>query len=127
MINIPWGNLIQFLSLFPYCCSLVAHTAMPDFAQVYNFLGSVFDPDKSGHLQRLKAMDPIDVETVCLLEFLLSLKYKTALLFHSYMPSYSNHTIFCMPLCLLTTVSSLLWLLCIEQLLTQRRLSSHAI
>jgi hypothetical protein len=44
---------------------------MPDFAQVYNFLGSVFDPDKSGHLQRLKAMDPIDVETVCLLECLL--------------------------------------------------------
>ncbi|KAM0889955.1 hypothetical protein ACQ4PT_027358 [Festuca glaucescens] len=41
--------------------------AMPDFAQVYNFLGSVFDPDKSGHLQRLKAMDPIDVETVLLL------------------------------------------------------------
>jgi hypothetical protein len=40
---------------------------MPDFAQVYNFLGSVFDPDKSGHLQRLKAMDPIDVETVLLL------------------------------------------------------------
>uniref|UniRef100_A0ACD6AN08 Uncharacterized protein n=1 Tax=Avena sativa TaxID=4498 RepID=A0ACD6AN08_AVESA len=40
---------------------------MPDFAQVYNFLGSVFDPDKSGHLQRLKAMDPIDVETVRLL------------------------------------------------------------
>ncbi|KAK1612498.1 hypothetical protein QYE76_036171 [Lolium multiflorum] len=41
--------------------------SMPDFAQVYNFLGSVFDPDKSGHLQRLKAMDPIDVETVLLL------------------------------------------------------------
>lgn len=41
--------------------------AMPDFSQVYNFLGSVFDPDKSGHLQRLKAMDPIDVETVLLL------------------------------------------------------------
>ncbi|KAM0898575.1 hypothetical protein ACQ4PT_021843 [Festuca glaucescens] len=41
--------------------------AMPDFAQVYNFLGSVFDPDKSGHLQRLKAMNPIDVETVLLL------------------------------------------------------------
>ncbi|KAI4970146.1 hypothetical protein ZWY2020_001060 [Hordeum vulgare] len=41
--------------------------AMPDFSQVYNFLGSVFDPDTSGHLQRLKAMDPIDVETVLLL------------------------------------------------------------
>ncbi|CAM0909324.1 unnamed protein product [Alopecurus aequalis] len=41
--------------------------AMPDFAQVYSFLGSVFDPDTSGHLQRLRTMDPIDVETVLLL------------------------------------------------------------
>ncbi|KAL2922073.1 Protein REVEILLE 6 [Bienertia sinuspersici] len=36
---------------------------LPDFAQVYNFIGSVFDPEASGHLQRLKKMDPIDVET----------------------------------------------------------------
>ncbi|XP_062178462.1 protein REVEILLE 6-like isoform X1 [Phragmites australis] len=41
--------------------------AMPDFARVYSFLGSIFDPDTSGQLQRLKAMDPIDVETVLLL------------------------------------------------------------
>lgn len=41
--------------------------AMPDFARVYSFLGSIFDPDTSGHLQRLKAMDPIDTETVLLL------------------------------------------------------------
>jgi len=41
--------------------------AMPDFARVYSFLGSIFDPDTNGHLQRLKAMDPIDVETVLLL------------------------------------------------------------
>ncbi|KAG8074958.1 hypothetical protein GUJ93_ZPchr0006g44662 [Zizania palustris] len=41
--------------------------AMPDFAQVYSFLGSIFDPDTSGHLQKLKAMDPIDAETVLLL------------------------------------------------------------
>nr|DAD47238.1 TPA_asm: hypothetical protein HUJ06_017175 [Nelumbo nucifera] len=40
---------------------------MPDFAQVYSFIGSVFDPKTSGHLQKLKEMDPIDVETVCLL------------------------------------------------------------
>jgi hypothetical protein len=45
---------------------------MPDFARVYSFLGSIFDPDTSGHLQRLKAMDPIDVETVYLfLRFIL--------------------------------------------------------
>ncbi|XP_031393895.1 protein REVEILLE 6 [Punica granatum] len=40
---------------------------LPDFAQVYDFIGSVFDPDVTGHLQKLKRMDPIDVETVLLL------------------------------------------------------------
>ncbi|KAF8413226.1 hypothetical protein HHK36_001202 [Tetracentron sinense] len=40
---------------------------MPDFVQVYSFIGSIFDPNTSGHLQKLKRMDPIDVETVCLL------------------------------------------------------------
>ncbi|OMO66868.1 hypothetical protein COLO4_30304 [Corchorus olitorius] len=40
---------------------------LPDFAQVYSFIGSVFDPKASGHLQKLKKMDPIDVETVLLL------------------------------------------------------------
>ncbi|KAK9060872.1 hypothetical protein SSX86_018052 [Deinandra increscens subsp. villosa] len=40
---------------------------LPDFSQVYGFIGSVFDPNSSGHLQKLKKMDPIDVETVLLL------------------------------------------------------------
>ncbi|XP_062219913.1 protein REVEILLE 6-like isoform X2 [Phragmites australis] len=40
---------------------------MPDFTQVYSFLGSVFDPSTSGHLQKLKEMNPIDVETALLL------------------------------------------------------------
>ncbi|CAD6249944.1 unnamed protein product [Miscanthus lutarioriparius] len=40
---------------------------MPDFAEVYSFLGSVFDPSTSGHLQKLKEMNPIDVETALLL------------------------------------------------------------
>ncbi|XP_056843096.1 protein REVEILLE 5-like, partial [Raphanus sativus] len=40
---------------------------MPNFAQVYRFIGSVFDPNTSGHLQKLKQMDPINVETVLLL------------------------------------------------------------
>ncbi|XP_010521357.1 PREDICTED: protein REVEILLE 6-like [Tarenaya hassleriana] len=40
---------------------------LPDFAQVYNFIGSVFDPYATEHLQKLKEMDPIDVETVLLL------------------------------------------------------------
>ncbi|KAI4328832.1 hypothetical protein L6164_021157 [Bauhinia variegata] len=40
---------------------------MPDFAQVYSFIGSVFDPNTTGHLHRLKQMDPINLETVLLL------------------------------------------------------------
>ncbi|XP_078162810.1 protein REVEILLE 6-like isoform X3 [Carex rostrata] len=40
---------------------------MPDFALVYTFLGSIFDPSTDGHLQKLKEMAPIDVETALLL------------------------------------------------------------
>lgn len=40
---------------------------MPDFAQVYSFIGSVFDPNEHDHLHKLKTMDPINVETVLLL------------------------------------------------------------
>ncbi|XP_004516868.1 protein REVEILLE 6 isoform X1 [Cicer arietinum] len=40
---------------------------LPDFSQVYNFIGSVFDPEATEHLQKLKQMDRIDVETVLLL------------------------------------------------------------
>ncbi|RDX69256.1 Protein REVEILLE 6, partial [Mucuna pruriens] len=40
---------------------------MPDFALVYNFIGNVFDPNANNHLQKLKQMDPINVETVLLL------------------------------------------------------------
>ncbi|XVE61765.1 hypothetical protein DITRI_Ditri06bG0066100 [Diplodiscus trichospermus] len=37
---------------------------IPDFAEVYSFIGSVFDPDAQGHVQKLKEMDPISFETV---------------------------------------------------------------
>ncbi|KAE9615813.1 hypothetical protein Lalb_Chr04g0259251 [Lupinus albus] len=40
---------------------------IPDFAQVYRFIGSVFDPYSTNHVQRLKQMDPINVEKVLLL------------------------------------------------------------
>lgn len=43
----------------------VLPAVLPDFAQVYSFIGSVFDPDMTDHLEKLKRMDPIDVETVC--------------------------------------------------------------
>ncbi|KAL7603690.1 hypothetical protein Lser_V15G15788 [Lactuca serriola] len=40
---------------------------MPDFPKVYRFIGRMFDPNESNHLQNLKMMDPVDVETVVLL------------------------------------------------------------
>ncbi|KAG5550007.1 hypothetical protein RHGRI_015092 [Rhododendron griersonianum] len=40
---------------------------IPDFAEVYSFIGSVFDPGTNGHVQKLKEMDPINFETVLLL------------------------------------------------------------
>jgi hypothetical protein len=42
--------------------------ATPDFAEVYTFIGDVFDnPDSDGYLPKLKGMAPIDRETVLLL------------------------------------------------------------
>ncbi|URD97853.1 Myb-like DNA-binding domain [Musa troglodytarum] len=52
-----------------------SHNVTPDFVQVYNFLGSVFDPSTSCHLQKLKEMDPLDVETVCNLQLSDSICY----------------------------------------------------
>ena len=49
----------------PFPVYLSPDAVMPDFAQVYSFIGSVFDPYATDHLQRLKRMDPINVETVC--------------------------------------------------------------
>ncbi|KAK9051444.1 hypothetical protein SSX86_028071 [Deinandra increscens subsp. villosa] len=40
---------------------------MPDFPKVYRYIGGIFDPNESNHLQKLKMMDPVDVETVVLL------------------------------------------------------------
>ena len=37
---------------------------MPDFAEVYSFLGSVFDPTAHGHREKMDEMAPIDRETV---------------------------------------------------------------
>ncbi|PON32468.1 GAMYB transcription factor [Parasponia andersonii] len=42
---------------------------IPDFAEVYSFIGSVFDPETKGHVQKLKEMDPINFETDWRLDF----------------------------------------------------------
>ncbi|KAJ4728220.1 protein REVEILLE 6-like [Melia azedarach] len=56
---------------------------MPDFSQVYSFLGSVFDPNATGHIQRLKQMDPINFETVLLLMKNLAINLTS--------PEFENH------------------------------------
>ncbi|KAI4349210.1 hypothetical protein L6164_009830 [Bauhinia variegata] len=40
---------------------------LPDFAEVYSFIGNVFDPNTKDHVLKLKEMDPINFETVLLL------------------------------------------------------------
>lgn len=42
----------------------IAAAALPDFAQVYRFIGHLFDHSARDHLKELKRMDPIDIETV---------------------------------------------------------------
>lgn len=62
LLSITINSAISYLLVsitLPYAAVL------PDFAQVYSFIGSVFDPNVTGHLQKLKKMDPIDIETVC--------------------------------------------------------------
>ncbi|KAH6756459.1 Homeodomain-like superfamily protein [Perilla frutescens var. hirtella] len=39
----------------------------PDFSQVYGFIGSIFDPTATNHLQRLRKLEPINAETVLML------------------------------------------------------------
>ncbi|CAN4111536.1 unnamed protein product [Withania somnifera] len=56
---------------------------MPDFAQVYRFIGSVFDPSTRDHLQRLKKMDPIDIQTALMLMKNLSFNLSS--------PEFENH------------------------------------
>ncbi|XP_010457115.1 PREDICTED: protein REVEILLE 3-like [Camelina sativa] len=53
------------------------HRVMPNFAEVYSFIGSVFDPKTTGHVQRLKQMDPINLETVLLLMRNLSVNLRS--------------------------------------------------
>ncbi|XP_057750696.1 cathecol O-methyltransferase 1-like [Arachis stenosperma] len=36
---------------------------LPDFAEVYSFIGSAFDPGTRGHVHKLQEMDPINFET----------------------------------------------------------------
>ncbi|KAI7745705.1 hypothetical protein M8C21_026607 [Ambrosia artemisiifolia] len=43
---------------------LVKQPVMPDFPIVYRFIGGIFDPNEANHLQNIKMMDPVDVETI---------------------------------------------------------------
>nr|KYP64230.1 hypothetical protein KK1_018822 [Cajanus cajan] len=99
---------------------------MPDFAQVYSFIGSVFDPKATNHLQTLKQMDPINVETVLLLMRNLSTNLRspefendvrfvpnTALLlvFFFYGRNYCTHESILMPLSCFDLLLHLLYIM----------------
>ncbi|BBG97582.1 Homeodomain-like superfamily protein, partial [Prunus dulcis] len=66
-LSMTFVSIILVLNSVPVCAVL------PDFAQVYKFIGSVFDPNATSHLERLKELDPINLETVLLLMRNLSL------------------------------------------------------
>ncbi|KAK8264679.1 hypothetical protein V6Z11_D12G125100 [Gossypium hirsutum] len=70
------GNIITYESCMfsddaalagPFIVHNSCYSTMPDFAEVYSFIDSVFDPSGSGHLQKLKQLDPINFETALLL------------------------------------------------------------
>ncbi|XP_059296362.1 protein REVEILLE 8-like isoform X3 [Lycium ferocissimum] len=63
LINSPTGGAMPSQDEY----HLQRIQGIPDFAEVYSFIGSVFDPDTKGHVQKLKEMDPINFETVLLL------------------------------------------------------------
>lgn len=62
----------------------IAAAVLPDFAQVYSFIGSLFDPSAtSDHLEELKMMNPINIETVLTLMKNLSVNLVS--------PEFENH------------------------------------
>ncbi|XP_073145734.1 protein REVEILLE 6-like isoform X2 [Henckelia pumila] len=69
-IGTPGGTMVQKCSSSNNATSCGSKKpckgtgAMPDFAQVYDFIGSIFDNSASDHLQRLKNMDPVNFQTV---------------------------------------------------------------
>lgn len=67
-------TLVVFFLIFMFDLLPVFDAVLPDFGEVYGFIGSLFDPNVTGHLQKLKRMDPINVETVntCQRAFFLS-------------------------------------------------------
>lgn len=68
-------NFIVIIQVCCICDICLFYAVLPDFSQVYGFIGSVFDPNTSGHLQTLKKMDPIDVETVYIFSFVSNLSF----------------------------------------------------
>ncbi|XP_057780474.1 protein REVEILLE 3-like isoform X2 [Salvia miltiorrhiza] len=62
---------------------VIRKRALPDFAQVYRFIGRLFDPSARCHLTELKKMDPINIETVLMLMSNLSANLVS--------PEFENH------------------------------------
>ncbi|MBA0772452.1 hypothetical protein Gotri_007817 [Gossypium trilobum] len=71
---------------------------MLDFAEVYSFIDSVFDPSASGHLQKLKQLDPINFETLnqgALFGSLQALLLMRNLCVNLTSPEFEDHVSYC--------------------------------
>lgn len=68
--------LVGYLSFCQYFAGI------PDFSEVYSFIGSVFDPETNGHVQKLKEMDPINFETVSSMKMLPVSKFYNSCRLH---------------------------------------------
>ncbi|KAI4378755.1 hypothetical protein MLD38_016191 [Melastoma candidum] len=61
------GTLSQTLEELEQKSQAPVLQGMPDFAEVYSFIGSFFDTDIERHVEKLAEMDPVNFETVLLL------------------------------------------------------------
>ncbi|KAJ4979748.1 hypothetical protein NE237_010528 [Protea cynaroides] len=70
------------------------HHGTPNFPEIYRFVGSVFDPDSKNHVQKLKEMDPINIETVLLLMRNLTINFSPLILnqLEGFLSSYDVNT-----------------------------------
>ncbi|KMT19524.1 hypothetical protein BVRB_1g011470 [Beta vulgaris subsp. vulgaris] len=73
-------SLILLPSTPQICFAVIG--CLPDFAEVYSFIGSVFDPDTKGHVRKLKEMDPINFETGLRLKVVDNVKEAEFILAH---------------------------------------------
>ncbi|KAL6011120.1 hypothetical protein ACLOJK_001564 [Asimina triloba] len=90
-VSPPWDDASMLLN--NSSSVLMPSQGMPDFAEVYNFIGGFFDPSTKDHKEKLKEMTPINIETVLLLMRNLIVNLSSPDFEHFVITSYSIVTI----------------------------------